>query len=236
MDLKTALVTGTSSGIGKAIAQQLLESGYHVVGVSRTRANITHDNYEEYQLDLLKRESIEQLYQTWKSHFKQLDLLVHSAGIGNFSLTEEASENDLVNLIDLNLRLPILLSRKFLRTLLQGEGQIIFINSIVSTYHSHLGATYAATKAGLLRFAQVLFEEHRKHGLRCLSILPGIVDTPFYRSLSFGPTGKPEDQLLAQEIATIVDSILTLPPHARPTHIEVPPQCNRVTKKPRVKK
>ncbi len=186
------IVTGYSSGIGKAICEKL-ENNNHLV----IRLSSRLENKEE-----LEKEVKEILKTT------QIDFLINCAGIGLFEPHEELNTKQIDNLIAINLTAPILLTNLTLRSLKQTKGIIINIASIEATRHSKFSALYTATKSRLRDFALALFEEVRKSGVRVTSINPDMTLTPFFDDLKFQPSSKEANHLLADEIADVVFDIL----------------------------
>jgi len=187
-----AIVTGYSSGIGKAICEKLEQSGYQVIKlISR--------------LDDLS--SLEKEVQTILKN-NEINLLVNCAGVGIFQPHEEISLTKIKELIDVNLTAPIVLTNLCLRSLKSTQGHIINITSVEATKHSKFSALYTATKSGLRDFGLTLFEELRKSGVRVTSINPDITDTNFFDNLQFKPSTKDDTYLLPETIATAVIQVV----------------------------
>ena len=188
--MKNAIVTGYSSGIGKAIASKLEENSYNIIKLNSRLEDIV--SLEKEIKTILKTTDI--------------DLLINCAGVGIFKPHEEISISKIKELIDLNLTAPIILSNLLLRSLKKCSGTIINITSIEATKHSKFSALYTATKSGLRDFGLCLFEEVRKSGVRVVSVNPDITRTNFFDELQFEPSNKPDTYLLPESIAkTIID-------------------------------
>mgnify|MGYP000090623332 CR=1 FL=1 len=192
--MKKALVTGYSSGIGKAICDELIKNNYNIIQISSRLEDI-----KELELEvktLLKSNDI--------------DLLVNCAGVGVFQPHEEISINKIKELIDINLTAPIILTNLLLRSLKKTKGDIINISSIEATKHSKFSALYTATKSGLRDFSLTLFEELRKSGVGVTTINPDLTKTNFFNDLQFEPSNKEETYLLPETIAkTVIDVLNT---------------------------
>lgn len=192
--MKTAIVTGTSSGIGKAVKEALKEESYKVIEL-KTRLE---------DVKALETE-IKEILKTY-----DIDLLVNNAGVGIFQPHEEISLDKIQELIAVNLTAPIVLTNLFLRSLKKTKGKIINIASIEATKHSKFSALYTATKSGLRDFGLALFEELRKSGVSVTTINPDITQTGFFDDLQFSPSSDKETYLLPQAIAkTVIDIIKT---------------------------
>lgn len=228
--MATAIVTGSSSGIGKAIALMLLEEGYRVIGISRTHGDIDHPSFHPIACDLSRSEAIESI-KTELLAFSDLRLLVNAAGFGRFEPHEELKSDIITSMIALNLTAPILLTNLLLRSLKKTEGSVINITSIEATRHSKFSALYTATKAGLRAFGHSLYEEVRSAGVGVLTINPDMTDTPFFDALRFGVSDDEDTKLFASDIAITVQNLLKMRKGLSVTEITIRPQRFGITKK-----
>jgi short-subunit dehydrogenase len=208
-----AIITGYSSGIGKAICEELEQYGYHIIKLKS------------------RLEDIKSLEIEIKNIVKNYDikLLINCAGLGIFQPHEEISISKIKELIDINLTAPIILSNLLLRSLKKTKGDIINITSIEATQHSKFSALYSATKSGLRDFGLCLFEEVRKSGVRVTSINPDITKTDFFNDLQFEPSKKDDTYLLPKSIARTVLDILNF--DGVVTDITVRPQKFEIKRK-----
>lgn len=208
--MKLAVITGASSGIGKAIVTTVLSLGYFVIGISRTitKEDFQSDNFQAIQTDLSNEKEVYNLAQELKK--KEVSLLIHSAGFGRFEPHEELSLKTITQMTFVNLTAPMILTNALLRSLKKNDGYLININSIEALRASKFAAVYSATKAGLKSFGDALFEETRKSNLSITNINPDMTQTPFYDALRFQTTQKDDERLIAQDIAQTVEHILTI--------------------------
>ena len=211
--MKKALVTGYSSGIGKAICQTLKSNGYEILTLKTRLENAK----------ALEKE-VEELLKT-----NEIDVLVNCAGVGIFQPHEEISVSKIKELIDVNLTAPLILSSLCLRSLKKTKGHIINIASVEATKHSKFSALYTASKSGLRDFSLCLFEELRKADVKITSINPDLTQTNFFDKLQFEPSQKENTHLLAQDIAKTVLDILNF--NGVITDITIRPQRLEITKK-----
>lgn len=200
--IKTALVTGSSSGIGKAICESLKENGYKVYGLSRKNGEIICDLQDSVTLEKKIKELLKKT---------DIDLLINCAGVGVFDPHEEISAKKIEELISVNLKAPVLLCNLCLRSLKKRKGHIINISSIEATKHSKFSALYTATKSGLRDFSLSLFEELRKSGVRVTSVNPDITKTAFFDNLKFEPSGEKQSYIEPHEIAKEILNIIQSP-------------------------
>ncbi len=205
-----AVVTGSSSGIGKALTQRLLSLGWEVIGISRTldTKDLSIKNFTVIQADLSQEKStlgaIEQL------RGEQIKLLVNCAGFGVFEPHEELKASTITQMVFLNLTTPLLLTNALLRSLKKNDGYLININSIEALRASKFAGVYSATKAGLKAFGDSLFEETRKTNLSITNINPDMTQTDFYDALRFDVSEKENEKLLTSDIADALEHILNM--------------------------
>ena len=218
--MKTALITGSSSGIGKAIKAELEKNSYKVYGVSRKNDEIICDLKDTKTLHVKIKEFLKTT---------DIDLLVNCAGVGVFAPHEEISFEKINELIDVNLKAPILLTNLCLRSLKKTKGHIVNISSVEATKHSKFSALYTATKSGLRDFSLSLFEELRKSGVRVTNINPDMTKTAFFDELNFEPSNKENTHIQPEDIAKTLLYIIKSPFVV--TDITVRPQKLEILKK-----
>jgi len=208
--MKKAVVTGASSGIGKAISLRLLKLGFEVIGISRTinKKNFNDANFSAIQCDLSDKTQTLQLCKDLKK--EDTFILVNAAGFGRFEPHEELNAATITSMTFLNLTSPMLLANVLLKKLKQNSGYLININSIEAIKSSKFAGVYSATKAGLKAFSDSLFEETRKSGLSITNINPDMTESNFYDDLRFKTSTKEDEKLLSTDIADAVEHILTM--------------------------
>ena len=208
--VKTAVVTGASSGIGHAIAARLLSLGYKVIGISRSicETHFNDENFTALQSDLSKEKSTLNICEQLKN--AKIDILINCAGFGRFEPHEELNYQTITSMTFLNLTAPILLTNSVLRSLKQQNGYLINITSIEAIRANKFAGVYSATKAGLKAFSDSLFEETRKSGVSITTINPDMTQSSFYDELRFETTQKENERLLSLDIADSVEHILKM--------------------------
>ena len=171
---KVAFITGTGSGIGKAIAKLLLTEDYIVYGYSRSNT-IVHTNFTFIKIDLSNPELVKQL-QFPKGKLQDVLLINNAATIGNILPLHLKKQADIISEYNLNIISPTLLCSKFINTYSKGVKMIINIGSGAGNNAIASWSTYCATKSALDMLTQVIADEkHEK--LNIYSVHPGVVDT-----------------------------------------------------------
>lgn len=227
--MKSAIVTGASSGIGKDITKSLLRLGYRVYGIGRNfdKCDIENEFFHKIEINLAK-DDIKKI----KKEIKEpIYILVNSAGFGEFKPLEEMSMATITNMINTNLTAPIILSNLFLRDLKNTKGYIFNITSIEALKHSKFSALYTATKSGLRNFGLSLFEEVRKSGVKVVTINPDITKTDFFNELNFTHGTNPLSYIEPSCIAKGVEDILNLRDGTIITEITIRSQLLQIEKK-----
>jgi len=186
-----AIVTGASSGIGKATAIAFAESGIEVALVSRSEAKLqdlaleieqkTKTKAKAYPIDLAVVGEVASQVSAICSSFGSIDILVNNAGMGYTNTLEQTSLTDWQQVLTLNLTSVFECVRGVLPSMRErGSGTIINVASIAaSTAFPEWGA-YSVSKAGLVALGKALSVEERSNGIRTVTISPGSVDTPIW--------------------------------------------------------
>ncbi len=232
---RTAVVTGASAGIGRAIAVALAERGASLCVIGRNREELARTveragavtaRVEPFRADLSVSPNIERIAQFIRREFGRLDILVHSAGVMYLDRMQDAwlKHFDIQYLC--NVRAPYLLTQKLLPLLKESAGQIVFINSSVGLNAKRADAgQYAATHFAMKAIADSLREEVNAEGIRVLTVHPGRTATPRQEALyrREGKPYRPELLLQPEDVAAVVLNALTLPRTAEVTDISIRP-------------
>lgn len=176
---QVAMVTGATSGIGRAITLALARQGATVHAVGRREAALREllescpGAIEIHPTDLGRPEGIGALARVFPGSGARVDILVHSAGVFSMGPVEAATMEDFDEMWRVNLLGPYLLTQALLGPLRVARGQVVFINSTAGLQAKGGLAQYAATKAGLKAVADSLRDEINADGVRVLSVFPG---------------------------------------------------------------
>lgn len=212
-DTKTTLVTGASSGIGRAITSMLLEQGHRVIGLARDFSKVPQqeDQLIRIEVDLSHLERLPDRLKTISDTYPGIQGVILCAGAGRFGSLEEFSWQQIRDLVDLNLTSQVFIARAFLPLMKQrGRGDLIFIGSEAALAGGRRGALYAATKFGVRGLAQSLRQECAGSGVRVCIVNPGMVKTGFFSRLSFTPGEEPDNYILPEDIAETVRYLLNV--------------------------
>ena len=180
-----ALVTGASSGIGKATAERLVTAGFKVYGTSRRGAQTGHRSFGMLPLDVTSDESVKAAVDELIRLEGRIDLLVNNAGFGVAPAgAEESSIEQARSIFDTNFFGVVRMTRAvvpYMRK--QGNGRIINIGSVLGFLPMPYGALYAATKHAIEGYSESLDHELRTRGIRVSVIEPAYTQTSFDANL-----------------------------------------------------
>jgi len=219
--MKSALVTGGSSGIGLAIARALREDGYDLTLVARRPEPLEEAAAEldafAVPANLGDADECVRVVATHAERHGGMNVLVNSAGIGIGGSFAEQDTKRIDLQLDVNLRATLVITRESLPLLRASRGQIITLASIAGTIPTPGLAVYGTTKAALISWTSSLNREEAEHGIRATAISPGFVAT---RMTEW--TGLPEEeQISTDDIVALVRTVLALSPMARVPNIVV---------------
>jgi short-subunit dehydrogenase len=219
-----ALITGVTRGIGRAIALQLANDGFEIVGIARNEKDLLELKnqlelerklFTGHAIDLGNQQNIESNALVFKTHF---DVIVHNAGL--------YVENEILNLstfetqLQINFKQVVQLNQYLIPSLIEHQkGQIFIIGSVVATQARSTASAYSASKAALANYAQSLANECRKHQIKVTHIQPGSVNTS---SWDVNDTSLP---LIIQpkDIALMISAAIKLSAHAWIENITLKP-------------
>lgn len=210
---KSALITGASRGIGRAVAQALAAAGVSLGLASRSGDDLGLDGVVARPCDVRDPADLERIVGDTVGRFGRLDILVANAGVGAYGPFLELSPDHLDEMIDVNVRGTIYAVRAALPHLLEsGAADLVTIASEAGRRGLPLEAVYCASKFAQVGFTRALDHELRERGVRCTNICPGGVATDF--AMGRGRTPEmPElaGMMSAEDVAEVVLFALTRP-------------------------
>ncbi len=172
---KVALITGTGSGIGKALAELLLSENYLIFGYSRTN-QIENKNFTFTKIDLSDMEAVQKLQFPNVNVAFDVLLVNNAATIGSILPIDKKTNEEILREYNLNIISPTLLSRKFINNYSDNKKLLINIGSGAANKAIASWSTYCATKSGLDMLTEVIQKE-KHESLKVFSIHPGVVNT-----------------------------------------------------------
>ncbi len=228
---KVAIVTGSTKGIGRGIAEALLDAGARVAVSARTKADVeaaTADLTRAHRgrvlgqaCDVRREDEVEALFRAVDAAWGGLDILVNNAGIGFFKNLEAMSLEDWNSIIETNLTGVFLCSRASIpRMRARGGGYILNLSSLAGTNAFPTATAYNASKFGLNGMSEALMQEVRHDGIKVSYIMPGSVSTYFNDQ---APNPAEAWKLQPEDIARVVVDLLCHDPRSLPSRVEIRP-------------
>ncbi len=188
---KIALVTGASRGIGRAIAELLVERGATVIGTATSESGAAAiseylgDNGKGLALNVTDVESIEATLKTINEEFGVIDILVNNAGITRDNLLMRMKDDEWNDIIDTNLTPIYRMSKAVLRGMMKKRaGRIINVGSVVGTMGNAGQTNYAAAKAGVIGFTKSMAREVASRGVTVNTVAPGFIECDMTKALN----------------------------------------------------
>ena len=179
--MKTALVTGASRGIGRAIALEFKEKGYSVIGTATSESGAAELNdigIQGYVLDLNSHESIDSFWQKLEDNNQNISLLVNNAGITRDNIVLRMSDEEWSDIMNVHLYGTFQLCKRSLKMMLKSKwGRIINISSASASIGNRGQSNYAAAKAGVEAFTKSLAKEVGKRDITINALAPGFITT-----------------------------------------------------------
>ena len=228
---KTCLVTGSTRGIGRAIARMLALEGARVAICGRSEAataqaaaELTAETSSKVvgkAADVSQYTEVVKLFEWLDEELGPLDVLVNNAGIGVFGAVGELSLEQWKRTLDTNLSGPFYCLRQALPGMEgKGGGHIVNIGSLAGAYAFPGGAAYNASKFGLTGFTDASMQDLRKKNIRVTYVMPGSTATHFGGG---EPQSGADWKIWPEDIAEVVKTVLQLPERTLVSRIEVRP-------------
>jgi NAD(P)-dependent dehydrogenase (short-subunit alcohol dehydrogenase family) len=228
-----AIVTGGSKGIGRAIAQALLERGMEVTITGRSDGDLRRAadalgagaRLRTVSADVRDSDGARRIVEETIRTFGGVDVLVNNAGIGKFANVAEMTPETWRDVIDTNLTGVFYCTRAVLPELRRrGGGYVVNISSLAGKNPFVGGAAYCASKAGLNAFSEALMQEVRHDNIRVSYVLPGSVSTGFGDR---GGAGEADWKLSPGDVARVVVDLLSHEARSLASRVELRPSRPR---------
>lgn len=192
------VITGTSKGIGKAIANYYLEQNDFVIGCSRTESSITHENYRHFSLEVSDEKAVVSMIRAIKKEFKKIDILINNAGIASMNHILTTSNESISKLFNTNFLGTFLFTREVAKVMMKEKyGRVINFSTVAKPLRLEGEAVYAASKAAIESFTQTSSKELSSFNITVNAIGPTPIKTDLIKAV---PKDKIEDLLNKQTI------------------------------------
>lgn len=193
--MKTALITGGTKGIGKAIALAFLQRGYEVVLNYHKDQQAALATQEEFNMmgycpvllraDVSDELQVRAMFKEFFSIYDRLDVLVNNAGISEIKVIQDTTVADWNSIFDTNVKSVFLCSKEVVnKMIIAGGGSIINISSVWGEVGASCEVAYSASKGAVIAFTKALAKELAPSNVRVNCVSPGVIDTQMNAHLS----------------------------------------------------
>jgi 3-hydroxy acid dehydrogenase / malonic semialdehyde reductase len=232
--MKTVLITGASSGFGKATAQLLAKYEYKLILIAR-RKDILQNLQKELEtktyiaaVDVSDRKQVENFFAKLPSGFQDIDVLINCAGLAlGVNTVQESSIEDWERMIDTNIKGTLYFTKFVLEGMIKrNSGLIVTLGSVAATTPYKGGNVYGGTKAFIKQFARDLRTDLFGTNIKVTNIDPGAAETEF-SIVRFGNKKEADDYyegmrpLVAQDVARTIAWVIEQPEHVDVDNIEI---------------
>ena len=235
--MKTALITGATSGFGAAATRRFVAAGWRVVATGRRSDRLQAlvdelgaDRVHPAVFDIRDADAMNAALDGLPEAFRAIDLLVNNAGLAQGTLpAQQARLDDWQRMIDTNVTALVTLTRRVLPALIERRGAIVNISSTAANYPYTGGNVYGGTKAFVSQFSLGLRSDLHGTGVRVTSIEPGMAETEFTLVRTGGDQAASNAlyegarPMTADDIAGVIHYVATLPPHLNINRLEIMP-------------
>lgn len=235
--IRTALITGATSGFGAAAVRRFVADGWRVIATGRRADRLQAlvdelggDHVHAAAFDIRDEAAMDAALAALPEAFRGIDLLINNAGLAlGTAPAQAASLEDWRTMIATNIGSLVTLTHRLLPALIERKGAIINISSIAGTYPYPGGNAYGGTKAFVTQFSLGLRSDLHGTGVRVTSIEPGMTETEFTLVRTHGDQGASDKlyagatPMTAEDIAETLFWVATLPPHLNINRLELMP-------------
>ena len=234
--MRTAFITGGTSGIGEAAVRAFVGAGWHVVTTGRRAERLSAlreslgESVHTLNVDVRDRAAMDAAIAELPADFARVNLLINNAGLAlGTAPAQQSSLDDWQTMIDTNVSALVAVTRTLLPRLIEAKGAIINLSSVAATYPYSGGNVYAGTKAFVRQFSLGLRADLHGTGVRVTSIEPGMVETEFTVVRTGGDQAASDklyggvDPMTGEDIAATLLWVAELPAHLNINTLELMP-------------
>ena len=234
---KTALITGATSGFGRAAVERFVAAGWRVVACGRRAERLQAlvdalgaDKVHAAVFDIRDELAMQSAITALPARFRDIDLLVNNAGLAlGTRPAQESSLDDWRTMVETNILALVTMTRALLPTLIERKGAIVNVSSTAANYPYTGGNVYGGTKAFVSQFSLNLRADLHGTGVRVTALEPGMAETEFTLVRTHGDQAASDAlyrgarPMTAEDIAEVIAWIATLPAHLNVNRLELMP-------------
>ncbi len=215
--MKTMVITGASSGLGKVMTLKFAKDGYTVCAIARSKEKLNDlasqvpGQLFAYSADVGDVNQVKETFAKIFTEHKRIDVLINNASVFNICSFFEEEISNIDRLIDTNLKGTMFCTHAVLKSMVEQKGgYVINIASVAGTHGTPQTAIYSASKYVVVGFSDVIGQEVKEFGVHVCAICPGGIDTPLWNESNPYP-GITEDLIDPEELADLVGFVLDKP-------------------------
>ena len=195
---RSILISGSSRGLGKAMAEHYIDQGDSVIGCARSESQIDSENYRHYQVDITSPKEVTNFFFAIRKEIKQLDAIINNAGMASMNALALTPVESFRKTFDINVQGTFLFCQKGLSLLKKSPNpRIINMTTVAVPLRLEGEAVYAASKSAVEMLTRVIAKEYGGFGITCNAIGPSPIDTDLIRGV---PKHKIDDLIAKQSI------------------------------------
>lgn len=214
---RVILITGASRGIGKDIAETLAKNPDNIIianynkseeKAKELQAKLKEEkiNIEIIKADVSKRVEVKKMVEEVLNKYKKIDILINNAGISQYKLFNDITDDDWDNIININLKSAFIVSQEVVRNMIHNKrGCIINISSIWGVIGASMEVAYSTSKAGIIGLTKSLAKEVGPSNIRVNAIAPGIIDTGMNARFSEDEINSIKEEIPLEKIGKTAD-------------------------------
>jgi 3-oxoacyl-[acyl-carrier protein] reductase len=205
---RNILITGSSRGLGKEMAEHFLKKGDIVIGCARSESQIEHANYHHYQVDIASAEAVTDFFYKLRKEFKLLDAVINNAGIASMNAFALTPVESFQKIFDINVKGTFLFCQKAFSLLKKSpHPRIINMTTVAVPLQIEGEAVYAASKSAVETLTRILAKEYGHFGITCNAIGPSPIDTALIQGVPKEKIAQLVKRQAVQKMATPADII-----------------------------
>ena len=205
---RNILITGSSRGLGKALAEHYLQNGDIVFGCARSEGSIEHDNYFHHKTDIASPDDITGLFFTLRKQIGQLDAIINNAGVASMNAFALTPVESFRKIFEINVQGTFLFCQKALGLLKRSPNpRIINMTTVAVPLQLEGESIYAASKSAVETLTRIIAKEYGSFGITCNAIGPSPVDTALIRGVGEDKIARLLKRQAIQKMATAEDVI-----------------------------
>lgn len=205
---RNILITGSSRGLGKALAEHYLDNGDNVYGCARSEGSIEHDHYFHYQVDIASPEDVNNLFFSLRKKIKHLDAVINNAGVASMNAFALTPVESFQKIFDINVQGTFLFCQKSFGLLKRSSHpRIVNMSTVAVPLQLEGESIYAASKSAVETLTRIIAKEYGSFGITCNAIGPSPIDTALIKGVAKDKIAKLVKRQAVQKMASEEDVI-----------------------------